>query len=58
VLITHDVVEAVTLADRVLVLRDGGIALDLPVTTARPRTIDDAEVRRLERELLAAVKAG
>ncbi len=30
VLITHDVVEAVTLADRVLVLKGGRIALDLP----------------------------
>ena len=37
VLITHDVVEAVTLADRVLVLKDGRFALDLPVEARRPR---------------------
>jgi len=37
VLITHDVVEAVALADRVLVLREGRIALDMPVGLARPR---------------------
>ena len=41
VLITHDVVEAVTLADRVLVLKDGGLALDLPVEAGRPRQADD-----------------
>ncbi|TIU20287.1 MAG: ABC transporter ATP-binding protein, partial [Mesorhizobium sp.] len=37
VLITHDVAEAVALADRVLVIRDGGIALDMPVDLPRPR---------------------
>jgi sulfonate transport system ATP-binding protein len=37
VLITHDVAEAVALADRVLVLRDGDIALDIPITLPRPR---------------------
>ncbi len=37
VLITHDVAEAVALADRVLVLRDGRIALDMPIPLPRPR---------------------
>lgn len=37
VLITHDVAEAVALADRVLVIRDGAIALDIPVDLPRPR---------------------
>jgi sulfonate transport system ATP-binding protein len=37
VLITHDVAEAVALADRVLVLRDGDIALDIPISLPRPR---------------------
>jgi sulfonate transport system ATP-binding protein len=36
-LITHDVAEAVALADRVVVLRNGGIALDMPVDLPRPR---------------------
>jgi sulfonate transport system ATP-binding protein len=36
-LITHDVAEAVSLADRVLVLRDGAIALDIAVPLPRPR---------------------
>jgi sulfonate transport system ATP-binding protein len=37
VLITHDVAEAVALADRVLVLRDGDIALDIQISLPRPR---------------------
>ena len=37
ILITHDVAEAVALADRVIVIRDGGIALDMPVDLPRPR---------------------
>jgi sulfonate transport system ATP-binding protein len=36
-LITHDVAEAVALADRVLVLREGHIALDIPIDLPRPR---------------------
>jgi sulfonate transport system ATP-binding protein len=36
-LITHDVAEAVSLADRVLVLRGGAIAKDFAVTLPRPR---------------------
>ncbi|MDB5405124.1 MAG: aliphatic sulfonate transporter ATP-binding protein [Rhodospirillales bacterium] len=55
VLITHDVREAVTLADRVLVLRDGAIACDRRVLVPRPRPVDDPQVLRLEKELLAAV---
>lgn len=37
VLITHDVAEAVSLADRVLVLREGRIALDVTIDLPRPR---------------------
>ena len=55
VLITHDVVEAVTLADRVLVLKGGRIAIDLPVDARRPREADDPRVLELERRVLAAV---
>ena len=36
-LITHDVAEAVALADRVIVLREGQIAFDIAVDLPRPR---------------------
>ncbi|MFL5332976.1 MAG: ATP-binding cassette domain-containing protein [Geminicoccaceae bacterium] len=55
VLITHDVVEAVTLADRVLVLKEGRVALDLPVEVRRPRRSDDPRLLALERRVLDAV---
>lgn len=37
ILITHDVEEAVTLADRVLLLENGAIAMDLSIPLPRPR---------------------
>ncbi len=51
VLVTHDVEEGVALADRVIVLRSGQIALDLRVDLPRPR--DRATLRFTE--LKAAV---
>ncbi|RVJ49377.1 ATP-binding cassette domain-containing protein [Sinorhizobium meliloti] len=56
VLITHDVAEAVALADRVIVLRDGGIALDMPIDLPRPRreAADTAAVA-LQARILDAV---
>jgi sulfonate transport system ATP-binding protein len=38
-LVTHDVEEAVLLADRVLVLKEGRISLDQPIDLPRPRRI-------------------
>jgi sulfonate transport system ATP-binding protein len=38
-LVTHDVDEALALADRVLVLEGGRIAAEHPVTAARPRSV-------------------
>ena len=56
VLITHDVGEAVALADRVLVLKEGGIALDLVIDLPRPRREPGRpEVADLEARILAAV---
>ncbi|WP_020618330.1 ATP-binding cassette domain-containing protein [Paenibacillus daejeonensis] len=40
VLVTHDVSEAVALADRVILIDAGRIALDIPITLARPRVKD------------------
>ncbi|MBV9824505.1 MAG: ATP-binding cassette domain-containing protein [Alphaproteobacteria bacterium] len=53
-LITHDVAEAVTLADRVMVLRDGDIALDIPVPLPRPRRRNE-DVAQLEDTILDKV---
>jgi sulfonate transport system ATP-binding protein len=52
ILVTHDVAEAVTLADRVLVIDEGRIALDLDVGLARPRRRGSAELAALEGEIL------
>ncbi len=52
VLVTHDVQEALALADRVLLVEDGRIALDLQVPLPRPRQRGDAGFAALEQRLL------
>ena len=52
ILVTHDVAEAVTLADRVLMIEDGRIALDRSVDLPRPRDRGSAVVAELEGQLL------
>ncbi|SMC29550.1 sulfonate transport system ATP-binding protein [Clostridium acidisoli DSM 12555] len=37
ILVTHDVSEAVTLADRVILINEGSIAMDVKISLARPR---------------------
>ncbi|MGF7174186.1 ATP-binding cassette domain-containing protein [Azospirillum doebereinerae] len=54
VLITHDVAEAVALADRVLVLREGKIALDLDIGGPDQRP-DESAVAALEARILRDV---
>jgi sulfonate transport system ATP-binding protein len=51
-LVTHDVAEAVTLADRVLVIEDGRITLDLAVDVPRPRERGSPEIAALEGRIL------
>ncbi|SCF71135.1 ABC transporter ATP-binding protein [Streptomyces sp. Ncost-T10-10d] len=51
-LVTHDVDEAVRLADRVAVLRDGRLITDDPVTVDRPRDPGDPAFAALRRRLL------
>ncbi|OKH33243.1 aliphatic sulfonate ABC transporter ATP-binding protein [[Phormidium ambiguum] IAM M-71] len=41
-LITHDVEEAVVLADRVILIEDGQIAMDCPISLPRPRVRGNA----------------
>ncbi|TAU84073.1 ATP-binding cassette domain-containing protein [Rhizobium leguminosarum] len=55
VLVTHDVSEAVHLADRVIVLDEGRIALDLPIPYPRPRRHGHLGLAELEGRLLAAI---
>lgn len=52
ILVTHDVAEAVALSDRVIVLRDGEVALDQPILLPRPRPRADAAVAALEATIL------
>lgn len=54
-LVTHDVSEAIALADRVVLIEDGRIALDQPVALARPRQRGDAAFARLEEAVLRRV---
>ena len=54
-LITHDVEEAVTLADRVILLAAGRVELDLPVPLPRPRHRGDAAFATLVERILDRV---
>jgi sulfonate transport system ATP-binding protein len=52
ILVTHDVAEAVALADRVLVIEDGRIAHDVKVDIPRPRRRGSADLAALEGSIL------
>ncbi len=54
-LITHDVAEAVALADRVVVIRDGRITYDVTVDIARPRRRVDPVAVALQSKILEQV---
>lgn len=53
--VTHDVAEAVVLADCVIVLRNGRIALDQPVGLPRRRRHGTPEIAAIERRILDAI---
>ena len=54
-LVTHDVSEAVAMADRVLLIEDGKIGLDLTVDIQRPRRLGSGRLADLEAEVLNRV---
>ncbi|MES2879146.1 MAG: ATP-binding cassette domain-containing protein [Pseudomonadota bacterium] len=54
-LVTHDVQEAVALADRVILIEDGRIALDETIALARPRSHGTAAFAALEKRILDRV---
>jgi sulfonate transport system ATP-binding protein len=58
ILVTHDVAEAVALADRVLVIEDGRIAQDFGVDVPRPRQRASAELAALEGAILKNLLEG
>ena len=51
-LVTHEVEEAVSLADRVIVIEEGRISLNLPVTLPRPRNQGQPEFMQLKLRIL------
>jgi len=57
-LVTHDVAESVTLADRIVLLEDGAVAIDLEVALARPRLRGSPEFGRLEEIILDRLLGG
>ncbi|HUD89886.1 MAG TPA: ATP-binding cassette domain-containing protein [Xanthobacteraceae bacterium] len=52
ILVTHDVAEAVTLADRILLIEDGAIARDIGVVLPRPRRRGSVDFAMLEERIL------
>lgn len=56
-LVTHDVQEAVALADRVILIADGAIALDERINLPRPRARGDAAFAAAEKRILDRVLA-
>ncbi|MEU4312076.1 ABC transporter ATP-binding protein [Nocardia sp. NPDC024068] len=54
-LVTHDVDEAILLADRVLVLDEGRIAVDIPIEQTRPRRHGDPAFLHHRERLLTAL---
>ncbi|TCS36655.1 sulfonate transport system ATP-binding protein [Paucimonas lemoignei] len=54
-LVTHDVQEAIALADRVLLIEDGRITLDERIALPRPRARGNVQFAQLEEYILARV---
>ena len=52
VLVTHDVSEALSLGDRVVMIEDGAITLDIDVPLPRPRRRGSVDFASLEEQIL------
>ncbi len=51
-LVTHDVMEALTLADRVLMIEHGSVTLDMAIDLPRPRRRGSVDLALLEEQIL------
>ncbi|MEH7389341.1 ATP-binding cassette domain-containing protein [Bacillus sp. JJ1474] len=51
-LVTHDVREAVKIADRILLIEDGEITLDIKNTALRPRDFSAPSLAKLEKKII------
>jgi sulfonate transport system ATP-binding protein len=54
-LVTHDIEEAVLLADRIVVLGHGAIQADIPVHLDRPRDVTSAQFNDIKRAVLKSL---
>jgi len=52
-LVTHDVSEAIVLADRIILLEEGRVLMDEKVSLPRPRNQGDPQFASLERDVLS-----
>ncbi|MEK4423887.1 ATP-binding cassette domain-containing protein [Solibacillus sp. FSL K6-1523] len=57
-LVTHDVSEAVRLADRIILIEDGSIAFDEPIAVPRPRKLTNPFLIELEDKILNRLMKG
>lgn len=57
-LVTHDVGEAVRLADRIILIENGTIAMDKKIISSRPRVMSDSKLVQLEEEVLNRIIYG
>ena len=55
ILVTHDVSEAITLADRVILIEKGTIKMDLKISLNRPRNRTNHEFAELEGKVLSKI---
>jgi sulfonate transport system ATP-binding protein len=53
ILVTHDVAEAIALADRIVLIEQGALALDVEVDLPRPRRNGSPEAAKLSASILA-----